>query len=126
MELNYWSKFLDHRIARRRVLAATGATATAAALLAACGSGGGKAVDKATLVTQPEDTSRQAKRGGTIRDRWSADTPTLDIAAAVAALNTPAKQVYSTLVREKPGYLKPSTGEITSDMPESWEVSHDG
>src|SRR5438445_12519891 len=104
MQPNYWSTFLDQRIARRRVLAGTATTATAAALLAACGSGGGKAVDKTTLVVEPEDTTRQAKRGGTIKDRWSADTPTLDIAAAVAPLNTPAKQAYTTRALAPPGY----------------------
>ena len=124
---SYWSKVLNQRIGRRRALATTGATAAGAALLAACGGGGGgKEVDTTSLVTPAEDTTKQAKRGGTIKDRWSADTPTLDIATAIAPLNTLARHTYSTFVREKPGYLKPSAGEITSDVAESWEVSPDG
>ena len=128
MERSYWSGVMSHRTSRRRALAGTGMTAAAAALLAACGGGGSSDGDQdtASLVTPAVDTTKQAKRGGTIKDRWSADTPTLDIAAAVAPLNTPANKAYSTLVREKPGHLAPNTGKITSDLAESWEVSPDG
>jgi ABC-type transport system substrate-binding protein len=127
MKRNYWTGVLSQRLGRRRALAAAGATAAASAFLAACGGGGAdEKVDTQSLVTEAADTTKQAKRGGTLKDRWSADTPTLDIAAAVAPLNTPANKAYSTLVREKPGHLKPNTGEITSDVAESWEVSPDG
>jgi peptide/nickel transport system substrate-binding protein len=127
MERSYWSNVMTQRLGRRRALAGAGATAAAAALLAACGGGGGESKgDSSSLVSNAADTTKQAKRGGIIKDRWSADTPSLEIAAAVAPVNTPAKQAYSTLVREKPGYLGPNTGELTSDIAESWEVSPDG
>ena len=127
MERSYWSSVSASRLSRRRVLVGAGSTA-AAAFLIACGGGGSDNTPEPgnSLVATAVDTTKQAKRGGTIKDRWSADTPTLDIASAVAPLNTPAKQAYSTLVREKPGYLKSSAGEITSDVAESWEISPDG
>src|SRR5688572_2908270 len=85
MSFNYWAQTLERRISRRRALAATSATAAAAALLAACGGGGGEsepAGDSSGLITQPVDTTNQAKRGGTMKYRLSSEPPTLDIFTA--------------------------------------------
>ena len=124
----YWSTILNQRIARRRALAATGSTAAAAALLAACGGGesGGGGADKSSLVVLPVDTTKQAKRGGIIKDRHTADPANLDIVNPVAPLNRPAQQAYSTLLRQKPGYLGPSNLALDPDVAESWEWSSDG
>ena len=127
MQPSYWSKILNQRVGRRRALAATGATAAGASLLAACGGGsedGGGASDKSGLVTQPVDTFKQAKRGGTIKDRSSGDSPTLDLGRPLAG-GVPTGRVYSVLVRDKPGYLKPPLGELAPDIAESWEWSPD-
>src|SRR5262245_11447410 len=79
---SYWQRFGDKRIGRRRALAIAGATAGGAALLAACGSSGsggsGKTGDKSGLVTTPVDTTKEAKRGGTIKDYIRGEPATLD------------------------------------------------
>ena len=64
---SYWSKATQTRIGRRRALMATGTAAAGAMLLAACGGGSNSKGDDrktASLVTKPEDTIKQAKRGG--------------------------------------------------------------
>jgi peptide/nickel transport system substrate-binding protein len=130
---NYWSQILNSRIGRRRAIAATGATALGAAFLAACGggsnsgdSGGGSSKDVSGLVVKPSDSTKDAKRGGIIKDRNTADPPTYDAHQAIAPLNFPARHVYSTLVVSKPGYLGPEKFELTGDIAESWEQSPDG
>src|SRR6266550_651164 len=108
---DYWRDLVGRRLTRRRALGATAGAGFAAAILAACGSSGSSSSSSksaSSLVTQPEDTSKQAKRGGVLKSRNSADPATLDPAGAVAPLNLTVENVYSTLVREKPGFLKPS------------------
>jgi peptide/nickel transport system substrate-binding protein len=112
------------------LLALGGSTAAAAALLAACGEGNsggsGDGTDKSSLITKPEDTTKQAKRGGILKDRMATDAATMDPHGPIAPLNTPARHVYSTLVRQKAGFLGPNTTELSPDLAESWEVSPDG
>jgi peptide/nickel transport system substrate-binding protein len=72
------------------------------------------------------ETTQQAKRSGTLRDRASADPPTLDPTAANAPLNAIVNRCYSSLVTFKPGYLKPSENELAPELAESWEISPDG
>ena len=78
-----WGPRLQQRLTRRRALAATGAGAVGAAFLAACGgsggAGGGKVDVKANgLLTAPVDTSKQAVRGGTIKDARTVDISNFD------------------------------------------------
>src|SRR5688500_10960710 len=83
--MSYWTETLYRRISRRRALAATGTAAAAAALLAACGGGSGDSAptgESSGLITQPVDTTNQAKRGGTMKYRLSSEPPTLDIFTA--------------------------------------------
>src|ERR1700730_9576792 len=102
---SYWSKFVNQRQSRRRVLAMTGG-ATAAALLAACSggksSGGGSSADQTSLVAQPVDTTKQAKRGGLMKDRQYADPPTLDILTANNPWYSTGYAVYNSLVPFSP------------------------
>ena len=122
---------MSGRIGRRRAITLAGGTALGAAFLAACGgsdsggSGGGSGdgKDKSSLITKHEDTTKQAKKGGILKDRTGADAPTMDVHGPVAPLNTPARHVYSTLVRQKMGHMTPSTTDIEGDLAESWEVS---
>src|SRR5687768_5771887 len=73
MDSNYWRRFTESRIGRRRMLASLGATTAAAAFLAACGddndgdSGGSTGGTGASsgLLTTPKDQTGTAKRGGT-------------------------------------------------------------
>jgi ABC-type transport system substrate-binding protein len=111
------------------VLAAGGSAGVAAVLLAACGGGdgGGSAGDQAGLVSQPDDTTKQAKVGGVMKDRHPlGDPPTLDGYTANNPWNAVGPHVYSTLVQFKPGYKEPTQNEIGPDLAESWEYSPDG
>jgi len=74
--MDYWQRIVDSRISRRRGLGALGAGAAAAAFLAACGgsdsssgTSGGSSSDKSDLITKPVDTTKSARKGGTLR--WS-------------------------------------------------------
>jgi peptide/nickel transport system substrate-binding protein len=129
---NYWSSVLDRRINRRRALAATGAMTAGAALLAACGgsdsggSSGGNSAKKSSLVLDPEDTSKQAKKGGVLKDRNFGDPPSLDVIQATVSWNTFGFGVYSSLVQPAPGYKVPAGEDLLPDIAESWETSPDG
>src|SRR5947208_1212938 len=127
---SYWSSLTKHRLNRRRALAASGGGIAAAVLLAACGGGSGDSgsqANKSSLVVKTEDSVKQAKRGGTLKDRLLGDVPSMDVQQPIAPLNTPAKHVYSTLVRQKAPHLQePSTFEMSPDLAESWETSPDG
>src|SRR6266550_6800844 len=127
---DYWARSLSQRISRRRVLLTSAAGTAGAALLAACGGGGsgpGKSSGQASgLLTQPVDTTQQAKRGGVMKDRAAADPPSLDPVNASAPLNTIMSRSYSALVQAKPGYLARAQNEFVPDLVESWETSPDG
>ena len=127
MNSSYWQSALQQRLTRRRALAATGAGTAAAALLAACGgsdSGGGG--DKSGLISQPVDTTKQAKRGGTIRWFTGSEPAHLDVQLDQASMNQHKNMVYGHFVNEKAGYLKPpSFDDVSPEMMESWEWSGD-
>ena len=130
MNGEYWT-MLRRRISRRRALTTAGTTAAGAAILSACGvtgrsSSSGAKAGSAALVTQPVDTTKQAKRGGIMKDRALADPPTLDIFTANNPWNGVGPHMYSTLVQFNYGHLKPSENEIIPDLAESWEWSPDG
>ena len=79
MRQSYWLRFATTALTRRRVLVAAAGLGTASAILAACSSGknGGSAgPSSASLVAQPSDTTKQAKRNGVIKDRTFGDPPT--------------------------------------------------
>jgi peptide/nickel transport system substrate-binding protein len=106
----------------------TGGVAAGAALLAACAGGDSGGGDSAAnrLVAEPVDTVKEARRGGTMKDRGFADPPTLDVANANNPWNTPGFCVYSALVMQSTGYLKTGERELVPDIAESWEISPDG
>src|SRR5690242_13434792 len=120
---SYWSKLTSQRMSRRTALAATGATATAAALLAACGSGGsksgGSAPDKSSLVVEPVDTTKTAKRAGTLKSRNFADPATLDVTTPNNPITPFYDCVYNCLVVFQPGFLKPTENVVAPDLAES-------
>ena len=128
MPSNYWSKVLDNRISRRRGLTVAGAGVMSAAFLAACGgsdsggNSGNDAKDKASLVTKPEDTVKQAKKGGILKERLLGDAPTMDVQQPISPLNRTARHVYNTLVRPKRNYLDETNFDVEPDFAESWEI----
>ena len=93
-----------------------------ATLLLACNDDG----SSPALITEPEDTSKQAKRGGVARYFAPADPSTLDPSVANFAAEVPRMMAYSTLLRFKPGMYGPSLSEPIADLAESWEFSPDG
>ena len=128
--MNYWTRSLSQRLSRRRALLVSGAGAMSAALLAACGSGSSNSRAttgaSSSLVVQPVDTTKQAKRGGVLKDRAAAEPPLLDPVNASAPLNVIMSRSYSALVQAKPGYLTRPQNEFLPDLMESWETSPDG
>jgi ABC-type transport system substrate-binding protein len=123
---SYWSRTLEHRLSRRRAIAATGAAALGAAFLAACGGDGGRDEEEVVgLVTQPADTRKEAKRGGTLRFSVTADIPNLDPHFLSLANAAQVLLNYNRLTRVKPGILEQSDGTIIGDAVESWEFSPD-
>jgi peptide/nickel transport system substrate-binding protein len=127
----YWQHTLNRRLSRRRALAATGATAAAAAFLAACGGGddddGGSAPeDKSGLLTKIQDSTKQAKPGGTMTIAIGADLQSLDPNFTTSG-SANAPFVYSRLFLYKPGTNPASAeGDVVPDAAESAEIAPDG
>ena len=128
-----WTRSLEQRLSRRRAIATTGGAALGAAFLAACGggssdSGGGGTKDEknvSSLVTPQKDTTKEAKKGGTLKFSLPADIPNFD--GHILSF-TDAQQVllnFNRLTRIKPGMLELSDGTVTGDAIESWEFSPD-
>jgi peptide/nickel transport system substrate-binding protein len=107
---------------------AGGSLATSAAFLAACG--GGESTPKpkeeaSSVVFTPKDSSKSAKKGGTLSIRRSADVTHFDPNVPLGASGVPTAMVFSRLVRLKPGLNKPPGTEYMGDLMESWEFSPD-
>src|SRR3954447_26604818 len=131
---DYWNKMTASRISRRRAIVRTGSAAAAALLLAACGGsdsggssgGGGGSSDKKSLIAQPVDTTKSAKKGGVAKWFGPAEPAHFDVSQGLSPLNTPNNLITSLLVNEKAGYLKsPEYSEVVPDLAESWEWSPD-
>lgn len=129
METGYWRRVANTRLSRRRALVATSGGALGGGFIAACGggeSGGGKAKEEVSgLVTKPVDTTKQAKRGGTLKFSVSADIPIFDPHFLSLANAAQVLLNYNRLTRVKPGILERSDGSISGDAVESWEFSPD-
>ena len=134
MASNYWTQLLDNKMSRRRALVGTGAGALGAAFLAACGGGGGKSgaksgdgTDKSSLITKPEDTTKLAKRGGILKDRLTADAPTMDPQGPIAPLNIAGAPRLQHPRASEGGLPRRRTAtDIVPRPRESWETSPDG
>src|SRR6266545_7520126 len=126
MSASYWQTALRRRLSRRRTLTVAAGGAAGAALTAACGggnsTGGG---EKAGLLTKPSDTSKQAKRGCTLKRRAGSDPAGLDPHGGGATVATYYEIAYARLFNYTPGLLKPSQDEIEGAHAESWEFSPD-
>ena len=114
---SYWSELSGRRLNRRRALAASSMTALSAALLAACGGDDStQTSDKSGIVSQPEDTSKSAMRGGTLGSVVVADATTFDMTQLTPGGNRLAGFTQSMLLRVKPGYLERTRGELEGDL----------
>jgi ABC-type transport system substrate-binding protein len=128
MSGNYWASVLNGRIRRRRALAIAGGSAFGAALLAACGGGSDDDAgprDTSGLLSEPEDTTKQAVRGGTWQTSRTDDPVTLDVTLNNSSLSwTDMLQVYQHLTKAGLSSNKPEAFE--GDAAGSWEFSPDG
>jgi ABC-type transport system substrate-binding protein len=128
--MSYWTTYLDRRINRRRILAASASGIAGAALLAACGgsdSKGGAEGDSSGLLSVPADTTSKAVPGG-IWVKTTQDAVGWDplLGGRVIAI-TDSGYVYSRLLKYKTGTREePPTGLVEGDAATSWEVSSDG
>ena len=124
---SYWARLIGGRMARRRVLAGTGAAVLGGAFLAACGGGqsGSSGKDSSGLLTKPSDSAKQATDGGVFKDSRNADIGYWDphLSGAWWSFANPA--IYGRLTRLKAGHLEPASGEVVGDLAESWEFSAD-
>ena len=80
MAQEHLSNLARRRFSRRQVFISGGAVAASAAFLAACGGSESKpkqAEDASTLVYTPKDTTKSAKKGGSLSIRRSADVNAL-------------------------------------------------
>ncbi len=127
MQSTYWPKLSDRRVTRRRMMTGSAAGFGAAAFLAACGGGSSKTSSSGSAsknLFTPVDTSKQATQGGTFKE-YRINVNTHNDALLGSSFATVAAWTYSKLFLSKPGLLADSTGEIMSDLAQSYEVSPD-
>src|SRR6266540_1824666 len=118
---SHWSSLLQHRLSRRRAVTTSAALGLTAAFLAACGGRDDEASkgDKSGLITKPVDTTKDAKRGGTLLQSRNQDVFTFDGQSSLIG-GIGAATIYNRLIRLKPGYLQPPALEFQGDWAESW------
>jgi peptide/nickel transport system substrate-binding protein len=126
---------LQSRVSRRKVIgvaAMTGAALGAAAVIG-CGGGsgsngasGGSSAGPSSLIYKPQNTTAQAKPGGTYKSFTSSDVSGFDYLGATGNRDrTEGNFVYSRLFKWKPGILEPARGEIDGDLVDTWEIAPD-
>jgi len=131
MQTNYWSSVLSRReVSRRQLLARSGGVAFGglALSLAGCGSDGGKDTPSSSLLGKAEDTTKEAKPGGTWPSSYAEDVINMDpILNNASPTFTQLLPVYSQLLKAGLSTSKrPGAESITGDAAESWEFSPDG
>jgi ABC-type transport system substrate-binding protein len=128
MRQSYWAGLTASRLSRRRALAATGAGALGAAVLAACGGGesdSGAKQETSGLLAKREDTTKQAKTGGVLKMNNPADPPHFDPQLLTLPAAAATTLIFNKLLGIKPGVMQSSDGTIEGDLVQSWEFSPD-
>lgn len=127
MRQSYW----DRQVSRRRAVQGIAAISAglAAVAVAGCGggSGGGTAKQKG-LITEPEDSTRQAKRGGiygfyNVTDETNLDPFTTPRGAGQGGFERPG---YQKLLREKEFVGGTKVQVFEGDAAESYELTDGG
>jgi peptide/nickel transport system substrate-binding protein len=128
---SYWSGLTKSRLSRRKAVTGTAVTGAAAAILAACGSGGSKgnsgATGESNLLSKKVDTTKDAVAGGSWQDLRTEDVVTFDPLTNDSTTSfSEMLMAYSLLVKH--GFaLDRAVGaaDITGDAADSWEISPD-
>ncbi len=98
----------------------------AAAFLAAC-VGKTQPTPSSGNLHIPVDTTKEAKRGGILKDARTGSFEHLDaLISSAGGPDTIGRICYSCLLKIKPGYQAESSGEVEGDLAEGFEVSPDG
>jgi len=126
METSYWTKVAQRRVDRRRALVLSASGAAGFSFLAACGGGGEKSDggtrDSSGLLTQPVDSTKQVKKGGTLLLTNTSDVPSLDVQQNYTG-NDFFFSSAGRLLGLKAGYMKTPGEEVDPDIAESFEYS---
>jgi peptide/nickel transport system substrate-binding protein len=134
---SYWARVRAGQLGRRRFVGGAMALGFGAAAVACGGSGtksatssndNGQPKDTSGLVAKVEDTTAQAKRGGTYKGYAGADAPSWDpVSGRQSATSGIPTDAYLGLVRAKVGHFKPApSGEVEASAAGSWEVQNGG
>jgi peptide/nickel transport system substrate-binding protein len=135
VDKSYWSRVLEQRtLNRRRLLkGAAGIAAGGAALsLIGCGGGGdegsGVKGDASGFLSKPEETTKNAKAGGTWPHYFAEDVINMDPLLNNATPTFPQlSPVYSFLLKGGVSPTgRPGPDAISGDAAESWELTPDG
>src|SRR6266480_963941 len=124
METNYWSSVLTKRVlTRRRLISGAGGLATAGMALSLIGCGGSDSGSKGSssgLLGKVEDTTKEAKSGGTWPSSYAEDVINMDPIINNASPTFPQLiPVYSNLVKGGLSTTKrPGADAITGDAAE--------
>src|SRR6266508_1057758 len=125
----YWEQITRSRVSRRRALAGGLTLAMgASALLAGCGSEGGKSSPVAEgRIVSPQDMSKQAKRGGIYQQDLEFDEGNLDpLSTGRGNGGAWAPMAYSRPLAEKIAFGGLETPSYVGDLAESFEVQEGG
>jgi ABC-type transport system substrate-binding protein len=129
MTRNYWSRLLQARQSRRRLLVATGCLTATAAFLAACGGDGDEGEGQAStsdLLTEVKDTLSDARKGGVRQDYVTQDVQWFDDFLISAPVPYHFNKVYNTVIGRKPTQYEAWDLQVDgSELAESWEMSPD-
>jgi peptide/nickel transport system substrate-binding protein len=132
METSYWSSVLTKRVlSRRRLISGAGGLASAGMALSLMGCGGSDSGSKesgSSLLGKGEDSTKEAKAGGTWPSSYQEDVINMDPILNNASPTFPQLiPVYSNLVKGGLNTTKrPGAEAITGDAAESWEFSPNG
>ena len=131
MVSSYWDSFTRARQSRRRVLTAAGGIGLGAVALSLIGCGGGGEqsgpVDRSGFLSQPVNTTNQAKAGGTLKDFYTAEILHFDALASNSSsvVNQVSAFAYPRIMRfTSVEHPKENDGSLTEgDLAESYEIS---
>ena len=128
-ENSYWNRIASSRASRRRVVVGGIGLTGAAALLAACGGGdnGDAGPVSEGRVVLPQDTSKQAKRGGIYQQDLEFDEGNLDpLSTGRGNGGAWAPMAYSRPLAEKVAFGGTDTPTYVGDLAESFEIQEGG